>query len=285
MRSLQKRLKHSSDRYIDNMKRPSIIRRITGDILIVLVILLAADVALVMPAKINAVVLKSCYQELFVYEIFFCAVLLFALDVRFAFFTRWKHSFLKTTGWILRIITALISIVIIFFCGKVITGSLINTSGQADYAIVLGLALENGKPAPDLLQRLDTAREYLEKHPETRLILTGGNADESGKSEAAVMGDILVQHGVPENKLIFEEQGYNTADNFSNIKGMISAGDPVVVISSNYHMDRAVLTASEGGFTHVMRLPASSDCLTFGANIFSEAVLELNDLVKYRELK
>ena len=54
---------------------------------------------------------------------------------------------------------------------------MVNTAGQADYAIVLGLALENGKPASDLLARLDTAREYLERYPEAHLILTGGNAE------------------------------------------------------------------------------------------------------------
>ena len=37
-----------------------------------------------------------------------------------------------------------------------------------------------------------------------------------------------------------------------------SAREPVVMISSNYHMDRAVRNAGEAGFTHVMRLPAPS---------------------------
>ncbi len=62
-------------------------------------------------------------------------------------------------------------------CIRRIIGSMVNTAGQADYAIVLGLALENGKPASDLLARLDTAREYLERYPEAHLILTGGNAE------------------------------------------------------------------------------------------------------------
>ena len=39
------------------------VRRIIGDILLVLVVLLIADVAFVMPARINAVVLKADYQK------------------------------------------------------------------------------------------------------------------------------------------------------------------------------------------------------------------------------
>ena len=257
------------------------VRMVIGDILLVLAVLLAVDVAFVMPARISAVVLKSDYRKIFIYEIILCAVLLlFAADIRFNLFTRWQPVILRAVGWILRAVIVLAGVVIIFFCGKVVIGGMVNTAGQADYAIVLGLALENGKPAPDLLARLDTARAYLERYPGARLILTGGNADESGRTEADVMRDILAERGVPEDRMILEDQAKTTKENFSNIAGIISAEEPVVMISSNYHMDRAVRTASENGFPHVMRLPAPSGLMGFGANMLSEVVLDLNDLLK-----
>ena len=52
------------------------------------------------------------------------------------------------------------------------------------------------------------------------------------------------------------------------------------MISSDYHMDRAVRNAKEEGFSNVMRLPARSNILAFGANMLSEVVLDLNDLTK-----
>ena len=257
------------------------IRRVTGDILLALVILLAADVLFVMPAKINSVVLKADYRKVFMYELMLCAILLlFALDVRFCLFTRWKPAILKGIGWVLRVAIVLLSAVILFFCGRVITGGFINTAGQAEYAIVLGLALENGKPVPDLLARLDTARAYLEKYPEAQLILTGGNADDTGRTEAAVMRDILTEKGVAEDRLILEDQAETTKENFQNIAEMLQADESVVMISSNYHMDRAVRNAGEAGFTHVMRLPAPSGFFAYGANMLSEVVLDLNDLTK-----
>ena len=257
------------------------VRRIFGDILLVLVVLLIADVAFVMPARINAVVLKADYQKVFRYEIILCAILLvFALDVRFNLFTRWKPVALRAAGWLVRAVVVLLSAVILFFCGKVIIGGMVNTAAQADYAIVLGLALENGKPAPDLLARLDTAKAYLEKYPEARLILTGGNADESGRTEADVMRDLLVERGVAEDRLILEDQAKTTKENFRNIAGIVSAEEPVVMISSNYHMDRAVRTASQNGFSHVLRLPAPSGFLAYGANMLSEVVLDVNELTK-----
>lgn len=157
---------------------------------------------------------------------------------------------------------------------------MINTAGEADYAVVLGLALENGKPAPDLLARLDTAQKYLEKYPEAQLILTGGNADGSGRTEAAVMRDILTEQGVPESRLILEDQAKTTEENFRNIANMVSRDEPVVMISSGYHMYRAVRNAEKEGFTHVMRRPAPSGFRTYGANMLSEVVLELNNLTK-----
>ena len=264
-----------------NRNRASRVRRIIGDILLVLAVFLMVDVAFVMPARIKAVVLKADYQDVFTYEIILCVILLlFALDIRFNIFTGWKSEIIRVIGWLLRTIVVLLSAVTIFFCGKVIAGGVINTAGRADHAIVLGLALENGKPAPDLLARLDKARDYLEKNPETHLILTGGNADESGQTEAAVMRDILAERGVPEDRLILENQAQTTKENFSNIVRMISSEKPVVIISSNYHMDRAVRNASESGFSHVMRLPAPSGFLVYGANMLLEVVLDLNDLAK-----
>jgi len=41
-----------------------------------------------------------------------------------------------------------------------------------------------------------------------------------------------------------------------------------------------VRIASKNGFPQIMRLPAPSDFLAFGANMLSEVVLNLNDLTK-----
>ena len=259
--------------------RISPFRRIAGDFLLVLFCLLTADVVIVMGHKINTVVQKASYQEVFRYELILCAVLLlFALDVRFNLFTRSKHTIIRIAGAFLRAVVALFALVIVFFCGKVVCGSMINTAGQADHAIVLGLALENGKPTDDLLKRLNTAQAYLEKYPEAQLILTGGNADGSGRTEAVVMRDILTECGIVNERMILEDQAKSTKDNFRNTAQIIDPGEPVVLISSNYHMDRAVQTAESAGFSDVLRLPAPSSLLGFGANVIYEVVLELNEL-------
>ena len=261
----------------------SLVRRIIGDILLVLVTILTADVVIVMHHKINTVVLKADYRDIFHYELILCAILLlFALDIRFNLFTRPTHTMVRIAGWFLRAAVVLFSLVIVFFYGKVISGSVINTADRADHAIVLGLALENGKPTEDLLARLKTAQVYLEQYPEARLILTGGNADSSGRTEADVMHDILAERGVSEDRMIVEDQAESTKDNFRNAAEFIDLNDPVVLISSGYHMDRAVQTAQSAGFSNILRLPAPSSFLSYGADVMSEVILELNELTLRR---
>ena len=94
------------------------------------------------------------------------------------------------------------------------------------------------------------------------------------------MADVLTGQGVPADRLIIEDRAESTKENFRNLAGMISKDEPVVLISSNYHMDRAVRIASQEGFTHLLRLPAPSGFFAYGANMLSEIVLNLNDLTK-----
>lgn len=207
-------------------------------------------------------------------------MLLLRRDLRFGFFTRLRFKAAKVIGWILRIIVILLTVILGFFCIKVIVGSCINTSEKSDYAIVLGLALENGQPTEPLLLRLDTAQKYLEQYPEAKLILTGGNADSSGKTEAETMRELLIEKGVPDTSLILEDAAKTTVENFRNVAEMIDPMTPVVFISSDYHMDRAVLHAKKAGFTNIRRLPAPSLFFEYGANMMSEVVLTINELTK-----
>ena len=109
----------------------SLTRKILGNILLILFVLLIIDVVFVMTARINAVVLKKDYRRVFKYQLILCAILLlFALDVRFNVFTRWKRAILKAFGWLLRAVIVLLSVVILFFCGKVITGGMVNTPAR-----------------------------------------------------------------------------------------------------------------------------------------------------------
>lgn len=64
-------------------------------------------------------------------ELLYCAILIiFAFDVRFGFLTKIKSTVAKVIGWILRIAVTVCTIVILFFCGRVIVAALSTLLGQ-----------------------------------------------------------------------------------------------------------------------------------------------------------
>ncbi len=254
-------------------------RQIIGDMLIFLSVAFTIYLSVIMIRRINGVVLKNDYIKVFKYELIACALfILFALDVRFGFFTKINIGAVKVIGWVLRIAVTLMVAALLFFIGKITVGSLINTAAPANKTIVLGLALENGQPTNDLISRLRTAEGYLEENPEATLILTGGNPDENGKTEAAVMHDLLSADSIPDKRMLLEDHATDTKQNFKNTLSYVDPAEPVVLISSNYHMDRAAGLARKAGFQNILRLPAPSSFLSFGANVMWEVILELNDL-------
>lgn len=258
-----------------------ITRRVLGDLLLAAFTLLTADVVIVMLHRIRVVVLKEDYRNIFHHELILCGVLLLlALDVRLDLFAKLKSGVGKAIGWGLRVGVILLSAVILFFCGRVVIGGLISTAEPANYAIVLGMALQDGKPTKDLISRLDTAQQYLKAAPEAVLILTGGNPDASGRTEAEVMRQLLAERGVAADRMLLEDQAETTKENFKNTARMLPSNDPVVLISSDYHMDRAVGTAKSAGFTRVLRLPAPSDFFAYGANMMWEVILDLHEWIK-----
>lgn len=258
-------------------------RRIMGDGLIVLAVAFTAYICAVMTSRVRAVVLKDTYAEVFRYELFACACfILFALDVRFGLLTAMRPRALNVVGWVVRALVVVAVAVMLFLMGRVAVGSLMRSPASAANAIVLGLALENGKPTDDLISRLDTAEAFLRDNPGATLILTGGNPGEDGRTEAAVMRDILAERGVAEERMRLEDRAETTTENFLNVARMVDPGDPIVLISSGYHMDRAVRIARRAGFSNVLRLPAPSSVMAFGANVMWEAIMELNEMTLRR---
>lgn len=241
-----------------------------GYISLIFTSILLINVFLIMKNRINSVVLKDTYKTIFKGQIFICLILLiFSLDLSFNIFNKVK---------ILRIIIVILSFVILFYGMKVIIKGSIKDNRSTKYVIVLGMALENGEPTKDLIYRIETAVDYINNNKDSLLILTGGNS-EDGKSEAEIMKDLLLERNVSIDKLIIEDKAKSTKDNFKNIQEFISIDEPITIITSNYHMDRALNIANNAGFKNIKSYPAKADPIRYGANITWEIVLDINELI------
>ena len=257
--------------------------RIIGNILLILAVLFTIYLTAVMLHRISTVVLKDVYREVFQYELIICAAfLLFALDVRFGLFTAMRSPVLKAIGWGLRIAVVLVVAALLFFFGRITVNSLKDTDETAEHVLVLGQALEQGKPTADLLSRLNTAGDYLLAHPESTLVLTGGNPDADGNTEADIMRTLLQNRGVPEDRMIKEDKAATTIENFQNAARLIDPSEPTILVTSDYHMHRSMQTAKAAGFTNILPLTAPSSPLFYAANVTWEVLMEINELTMKR---
>ncbi len=255
--------------------------RIFGDLLLVLTLLFTLWLSVVMGWRIHSVVLADTYKKIFLRELVICAVFfVLGLDLRFDLFTRGRSLPLKTFGWILRGTVIVAAAAVLTIGTRIIAGGMDKDAQKADHVLVLGMALENGHPTKDLCLRVKTAAEYTEAFPESVLILTGGNIDEQGRSEALVMRDLFMEFGVAPERMILEDKARDTRANFKNTAKLIDPSQPTAIVTNGYHMQRAVRIAESAGFSDLIRLPAPSDPIRFGPNLMWEIIMELNRLIK-----
>ena len=113
-------------------------------------------------------------------------------------------------------------------------------SRKADAIVVFGAAEYAGRPSPVYRARLDHAFELFEKGMAPVVITTGGAAQDPDFSEGGVGRDYLLRRGVPEQALIAETQGSDTAQsaarvaNIMHVNGMRSC----IAVSDSYHVFR-----------------------------------------------
>jgi uncharacterized SAM-binding protein YcdF (DUF218 family) len=118
--------------------------------------------------------------------------------------------------------------------------------------LVFGKRLLRGQIDDDYRQRLDKAAALMQELPERRLLLLGGAGKDGELSEAAAGMAYLLSLGVPEARLMREEQSQNTLENLRHARALIQgdAHEPVALISNRYHLARIHTMAESLGIDH-----------------------------------
>ena len=149
-----------------------------------------------------------------------------------------------------KFLTALLALILagaLFFCvllGIVLTGSRDDVNGEPRIMIVLGCqVMPSGRPSILLQDRLDKALDWLADHPDTTVVVSGGQAGTEPTTEARAMADYLIDHGYPEEQILLEENSFNTVQNLANSMELLAtegydttAG--VVAVSNGFHLAR-----------------------------------------------
>lgn len=150
----------------------------------------------------------------------------------------------KTWRIVLAALLVLSAAVFAVFEASVISNAKTDAAPQSDYLIVLGAGVNGSAPSLSMVNRLEAALDYLEAYPDAVAIVSGGQGAGEDVTEASAMHDWLVAHGMPESRIVQEDQSTSTRENLENSFAIIRSrgGDPadgVAVVSSEYHLYRA----------------------------------------------
>lgn len=133
-------------------------------------------------------------------------------------------------------------------------------ASNADYVIVLGAKVNGSKPSKTLNARIKSAIEYLQKNPESKVIVSGGQGIGEDITEALAMSNTMIEKGIDVERIILEDKSTNTKENILFSKELIKNEDAkIVIVSSDFHIYRGVKTAKKLGFMNVTGCPSKSD--------------------------
>ena len=148
-------------------------------------------------------------------------------------------------------------------------GQTARTGDGPEVMVVFGCHVNKDGPSIQLRERLDAALTYLEDHPDTRVVVSGGKGDNEHQSEAQAMRDYLVAHGVSDAKILMEDKSRNTHQNIRNTLALLEDGpfwDSVVtpgqcryvLVSSDFHLARILMLwqRATGRTDNVTTVPA-----------------------------
>jgi uncharacterized SAM-binding protein YcdF (DUF218 family) len=174
---------------------------------------------------------------------------------------------------VLKIVAILLVLVIVVPAGLIISAMDGRGEPVSDTLIVLGTTVNGTEPSPMLRQRLDAAVEFLNAHPETVCIVTGGKGDEINLSEAQCMFNYLTAAGIDKNRITMEDRATSTVENLRNVRSMLET-DQVTILSSDFHLFRSGLIAKDAGFTASL-LPSKTEPFSLLAPWFLREIFAL----------
>ncbi|MEU5849077.1 YdcF family protein [Saccharopolyspora shandongensis] len=115
-----------------------------------------------------------------------------------------------------------------------------------DFIVVLGSGLIGSRVPPLLASRLDRGRAAFDaqraKGRDPMLVTSGGQGPGEDLPEARAMADYLIDKGVPEDRILVEDQSRSTEENLRFSKTIMQQHRPkyrCVVVTNNYHVMRA----------------------------------------------
>jgi uncharacterized SAM-binding protein YcdF (DUF218 family) len=120
---------------------------------------------------------------------------------------------------------------------------------QADAIVVLGAAQFNGTPGGVFVARLQHAVDLYHEGIAPYLVVTGGKLPGDRTTEAATARKWAMQHGVPAEAILGEDEGRSTLESLEGVVGIFREHGlrSAVFVSDETHMLRVLRMATDLG--------------------------------------
>jgi uncharacterized SAM-binding protein YcdF (DUF218 family) len=147
-----------------------------------------------------------------------------------------------TRPWSLFLL-ALLGALCLFFAvtgSRIVRAATETPAKKADVIVIFGAAEYAGHPSPVYRARLDHGYELFQKGMAPVVITTGGSAQDPNFSEGGVGRDYLLRRGIPEQALIAETQGSDTAQSAARVANIMRTNgmQRCIAVSDAYHVFR-----------------------------------------------
>jgi uncharacterized SAM-binding protein YcdF (DUF218 family) len=132
------------------------------------------------------------------------------------------------------------AIFVTIICYQIVQQAAQQDLRRASAIVVFGAAEYSGRPSPVYRARLDRAWELYQAGLAPLVITTGGAGGDPSFSEGGVGRDYLMRRGIPENQLIAETQGTDTAESVQRVAQILRANGlrDCLAVSDEYHLFR-----------------------------------------------
>ena len=189
-------------------------------------------------------------------------------DDEIAFVDRRKRR--TPLGLAVRVVVVLFAVALTYY---VVTLYQVWSTGRRDQArpvdaiVVLGAAQYDGRPSPQLAARLDHVVTLWPRELAPLIVVTGGKQPADRFTEAEASARYLVERGVPEGVLVFENAGRSTYESLEGVADLLHERGlrTVLLVTDPFHALRSRLSAEELGLEAYVS-PTETSVVTGGSS-------------------
>ncbi|TCO71033.1 YdcF family protein [Marinisporobacter balticus] len=136
--------------------------------------------------------------------------------------------------------------------GLIIFNGNLEHNQETEYVVVLGAGLKGERLSLTLLDRMSKCLEYMNDHPDVKVVVSGGQGRGEDIAEAEAMKRFLIKRGIRENRVVKEDQSTSTLENIKFTKEKLKKIEKreiheIIIITNRFHLFRAKLLAKRNG--------------------------------------